>query len=71
MHLWALFFIAAGIFSVCGGVFNWDWYMNLRKARTMVDLFGRNGARGFYIVLGGILVVFGVLAMTGVIDMSR
>ena len=31
---------------------DWDWYMNLRRVRWMISLFGRSGARIFYTRLG-------------------
>ena len=54
---------AAGLFTLSASVFNWDWYFNHRKARFLVDLVGRNGARAFYGLIGvGILgaALFGV-----------
>lgn len=68
MDLWGLIFIAIGIFSICGGFFNWDWFMEARKARFFVSIIGRNGARIFYGLLGIGLVVLGVLGMAGVIE---
>lgn len=53
----------AGIFSILGGVFNWNWFMNNRRARFFVKVFGRGGARIFYIILGVVLLVLGVAAM--------
>ena len=52
---------ACGIFSICGAVFNWDWFMNNSRARFFVRLFGRNGARLFYGILGAMLFVVGIL----------
>lgn len=48
--------IVAGGFSIAGGVSNWDWFMNARRAQLFVGLFGRNGARVFYVVLGLTLI---------------
>ena len=63
-----LLLVAAGIFSICGAVFDWDWFMNNRRARFFVSIFGRNGARVFYIVLGMLLIVFGILLASGSIQ---
>jgi hypothetical protein len=52
-----IFGILAGIFSIAGGIFNWDFFMNNSRARFFVDIFGRDGARLFYIVLG-VVVIF-------------
>jgi hypothetical protein len=49
-----LFIIAVlmGGFCIAGGVYNWDWFMNDRKAALFVTLLGRDGARVLYIFLG-------------------
>jgi len=49
--------IFAGIFSIAGGVCDWDFFMNSRKARFIVTGFGRNGARIFYVCLGVIIII--------------
>ena len=53
--------IVIGLFSIAAGILNWDWFMNNWRARFFVKLFGRNGARAFYIGLGIFIVVVGVL----------
>lgn len=35
--------------------------MEHRKAKFFVDTFGRQGARGFYVVLGIAIIVLGLL----------
>ena len=71
MNLPGLFFIAIGLFAMAGAIFNWDWFLNSRKARFMVRILTRNGARIFYSCLGITLLVFGVLGTIGVIDLSN
>jgi small neutral amino acid transporter SnatA (MarC family) len=56
-----------GAFAICGAAFDWEWFMNHRKAQFFVRLFGRNGTRVFYAVLGSALVVLGVLMAAGII----
>ncbi len=51
--------ILVGLFTIAGAVFNWDWFMGHWKARLFVHLFGRNGARCFYGILGLVIVVLG------------
>jgi hypothetical protein len=66
----ALLLVLAGLFAMAGGVFDWGWFMNNRKAQTFVNvnLLGRGGARVFYVILGlaiaipGLLITFGVVA---------
>lgn len=62
--------IFVGLFSMAGGIFDWNWFMENRRARLFVRLFKRTGARIFYILLGLVFVVVGVLAMTGTIDLG-
>ena len=45
--------------------------MNARKARFMVKILTRNGARIFYGCLGIGLLVFGILGTFGIIDLSN
>ena len=71
MNLPGLFFIAIGIFAMAGAIFNWDWFMNSRKARFMVRILTRNGARIFYSFLGLTLFILGLLGTIGIIDMSN
>ena len=56
-----LVLILIGLFSILGGILNWNWFMNNWRARFFVNILGRNGARIFYIGLGIFLVVVGVL----------
>ena len=63
--LTALFVLLAGLFAIAGGVLNWDWFMTNRRARIFVAVFGRQGARLFYVLLGIIVVVFGALGLLG------
>ena len=43
---------AVGLFSIAGAAFDWEWFMTNRRARPIVAMFGRTGARGFYALLG-------------------
>ena len=66
-----LILMAAGIFSISGAALDWDWFINSRKARLFVSLFGRNGARIFYGLLGTVITILGLLITIGVIDGKR
>jgi hypothetical protein len=55
------FIIFAGLFSIAGGIFNWDWFMNNRRAYIFVKLFKRTGARIFYVFLGLFIIAMGWL----------
>jgi len=52
-----MFQILGGVFSIVCAVRDYDWFMNHPKAWLFVKLFGRNGARVFYVVLGVLIVV--------------
>jgi len=34
-----LIFIFVGLFSMAGGIFNWEWFMTNRRARLFVVAF--------------------------------
>jgi hypothetical protein len=69
--LLAWILVGVGAFSICGAVFDWEWFMNNRKARLWVKLFGRKGARVFYVIFGGALAVGGMLMITGLIGRPK
>ena len=71
MDFTGLLFIAAGVFALCGAGFQWNWFMNHRKARFITSIAGRTGARIFYGVLGMVLVVFGTLVAAGITHLAR
>jgi hypothetical protein len=71
MDLGGLLFVAIGLFALSGAGFNWDWFMNHRKARLFSSIFGRSGARFFYGLLGVGLIVLGILMMAGIVKNSR
>ncbi len=62
--------ILAGLFSIVAAILNWEWYMTARKARFIVRIFGRTGARVFYVLLGLVFVVLGILQFLDVIHLQ-
>ena len=62
---------AAGAFCIVGAAMDWDWFMNSRKAQLFVTLFGRNGARVCYYVLGAVIIVLGLGIAFGLIQDSN
>lgn len=44
--------IIAGIFTLLASILNWNFFFESRKARFFVKIFGRNGSRIFYGILG-------------------
>jgi hypothetical protein len=69
-QLLGILILLAGLFAMAGGILNWNWFMNNRRARIFVNVLGRGGARVFYVGLGLLLAVMGLLAMLGVISAS-
>jgi hypothetical protein len=67
MNPQGLLFVGIGAFSLCGAVFDWDWFINSRKAHFFVAVLGRAGARLLYGALGTGLVAFGILFALGFI----
>ena len=59
-----------GALIAAAGVFDWNWFMNHRKARRLTNVIGRGASRGIYIVLGLGAVVTGVLMALGVVDLT-
>ncbi len=69
MKITWLLLILAGLFSMCGAGFDWDWFMENRKARMMSELLGdRSRARVFYLILGLAILAVGFLGAFGVLD---
>lgn len=52
----------AGLFSIMGAAMNWDWFIESRKARLFLKLFGRTGCRIFYGLLGVFIIVLSFMA---------
>ncbi len=57
----ALIGLLGGIFAFFCAYKDYDWFMNSSKASWIVKLFGRNGARIFYMGLGVFIIVIGLL----------
>ena len=49
--------IACGLASIFCAIMNYDWFMINNKSATFVAIFGRDGARVFYIILGVVFIV--------------
>jgi hypothetical protein len=55
--------VGAGAFSIAGAAKDWDFFMNNRRARLIVAILGREGARVFYGLLGSAFVVGGLVLL--------
>lgn len=54
-----IIFGVLGLYSILAGALNWDFFFNNRRARIFVKIFGRNGARIFYVVFGIVVAALG------------
>jgi small neutral amino acid transporter SnatA (MarC family) len=57
----ALFAFMSGIFVIAAALLDWDWFFRDYRAKFFVDIFGRNGARLFYCILGIVLLALGFM----------
>jgi hypothetical protein len=55
--------VAAGLFTVAGGLRDWPWFWNNSRARFMTAVLTRKGARIFYVVMGIGFTIFGLWTM--------
>ncbi len=67
MQLWQIWFCVIimaliGVYCIAAAFCNWDWFFTNRRARGLVRLFGRNGARIFYGALGVVIIVLSIIA---------
>jgi hypothetical protein len=53
-----------GILTIAASIFNWDFFFEDRKAYIFVKIFGRQGARIFYSLLGLALFFCGYKIIT-------
>ena len=66
-----IIFIAIGLFAIIASLTNWNFFFDHRKAQIFIKLFGRKGARIFYVILGFGIFLFGFLALTGIIGLDK
>ncbi len=63
-------FIASGLFSLIASIKNWNFFFQGFKTRWITSIIGRNGARIFYGILGIAIIIVGLLAFIGRIDLA-
>ncbi len=62
MHIiLTIILVVSGIYSILCAILDWDWFFSSRRAAPFVQIFGRNGARIFYIVLGLFIIFVGII----------
>lgn len=54
-----IFLIAGGIFTITASVLNWEFFFGDPKAKMFGKLFGREGSRVIYILIGVFLILVG------------
>ena len=60
--VWVAIMVFGGLFSIFCSIMNFNWFIENPKASLFLKLFGRTGARIFYIVLGIFITVGAVMA---------
>jgi hypothetical protein len=58
--------VFSGILCIAATIMDWDWFMNHRRARLIVRVFGRMGARIFYCIFGVVFLMLGTLYFASV-----
>ncbi len=53
--------LLGGVFCLYCAYKDYDWFMNSSKARLFVRLFGREGARRFYMGLGIFIIIMSLI----------
>lgn len=61
--LYGFIVVLVGVFCTFCAYKDYNWFMNSSKAWLFVKLFGRNGARIFYMILGILFILGGVYFM--------
>ncbi|MBN1563276.1 MAG: immunity 17 family protein [Anaerolineae bacterium] len=58
-----LVLIGIGVFFIVAGALNLNWFLEMqaRRSFSFEKMFGRNGARIAFVVLGVIFIVLGVV----------
>jgi hypothetical protein len=55
----ALVAFISGVLVIAAAIQNWDWFFKNWRAEVFVSLFGHDGARVFYVILGIGLILAG------------
>ena len=66
MEVWI--FMAVGLYAITGALFDWNWFMLSRRGKWFVRIFGRDGARIFYFLMGIAFIGIGGLSLAGIIS---
>ena len=59
----SLLLILVGLFSIICAIGNWEFFMGARRAAFFVRIFGRTGARIFYVLLGLFISTIGLFTL--------
>lgn len=70
MNILFYLMLAFGAFIFFASITNMDWYFKQRRAQTLIKIFGRNGVRVLYALLGLLFIVFSWLVINGNIDIG-
>jgi hypothetical protein len=63
--LFGVLIFFCGMFCIVGAVGNYEWFFNISKVSSLVDLVGRNITRIIYTFVGIIGIIMGITLMMG------
>lgn len=63
VDVFALVMMLVGVLCMCGGIFDWAWMINSRRAWIIRKIFGYMGARVYYVACGMLLVFLGLVSL--------
>lgn len=58
-------FAIAGLFALAVAVCNWNWFFRRQQSQALVIIFGRDGARLVYGVVGTAVLLLGMMHALG------
>ncbi|MEM7737275.1 MAG: immunity 17 family protein [Deinococcota bacterium] len=58
--------VVAGCLRLAVSVFNWRWYIDGHRGRFLAWVYGPQGARIFFAVVGSLMMAVGVAGLAGV-----
>ena len=58
--LTSILIILAGVFAILASAFDWDFFFENRRAKIFIKIFGRQGSRIFYSIIGLVVIFIGI-----------
>ena len=68
--IFGVVFMLIGLFSLIASIKDWNFFFGSLKAKWVVNIIGRNGTRILYGILGIVIIIVGILAILGKVDLA-